>query len=181
MCVRKMAREAPTTLRTMPAIQGKEIIPLGDFPAAPVQPVTHSPGLMATHPPSSSEASSPAHDSDIQPKADRAGDTSPPNRFHEWEMYPENLSDYNILDVNIKECHRRLKKSLESDTGHGTLVGGLTKVETLTMNCTDGSPGLNLGQFITNSYSTVTANQGQTTNANSKRRCSKAPKRFSCF
>ena len=56
-------------------------------------------------------------------------------------MYPKNLSDYDVLDVNINEYRKRLNEGIES----GRLVGDSTKVETLTMHCTNGSSGL--GRF----------------------------------
>ncbi|KAF8252577.1 hypothetical protein K440DRAFT_657796 [Wilcoxina mikolae CBS 423.85] len=130
-----MTREAPTTvrIRSMPTIQSEETIQLTDLPI-PFQYVVHT--SMDTHPLSSSETTSPQSDADIQSEAGRVGDTVSPGTFHQWEMYPENLSNYDVLDVNINEYRRKLDKCIKSDS----LIGVSTKVETLTMHCTNSSP-----------------------------------------
>jgi len=125
----------------MSEIQSQEIISLRDLSVTTVQSIVHTP--MATHPPLSSKTTSSIHDAYIQSESNPAGDTSPPSSFHQWKMYPENLSDYDILDVDINQCHRKLNKSIESDM----LVGDPTKVETLTMPCTNGPGSSGLDRF----------------------------------
>jgi hypothetical protein len=143
MLVRKIAREATTTVRSisMSATQGEEI-PLTGLPTAPAQPLAHA--SMATHTPqlSSSETTLSTHDANIQPEADQTRDI-PPTSFHQWEMYPENLSDYDVLDASTTEYHQKLEEGIKS----GMLVGDPTKVETLTMHCTNGPGSPGFGRF----------------------------------
>ncbi|KAF8537237.1 hypothetical protein BDD12DRAFT_888172 [Trichophaea hybrida] len=130
-----MPREAPTTvrIRSIPTIQNEEAIQLTDLPVVPFQSVVHT--SMDTQPLSSSQTTSPQSDADIQSEAGRTEDTVSPSTFHQWEMYPENLSNYDVLDVNINEYRRKLDKRIKSDS----LIGAPTKVETLTMHCTNNS------------------------------------------
>jgi hypothetical protein len=120
----------------MSAIQGEQIVLLTDLPASPVQSVVHAPMATHTHTLSNSETTSPTHGANIRPEPDLAGDT-PSGPFDQWEMYPKDSSDYDLLDANINEYRRKLNESNE-------LVGDPTNVETLTMHHTNdpSSPGL---------------------------------------